>query len=363
MRCLPLYMCFMYQSCMTQITCVRTKHNPFQTYEDFKAARLLGFGASDMGSLLNEGDYSCKRRLFLERLGLFPGDESRLQHHVERGKFLEAPVADLYANRTGRVLRLIGTGYIKEFQFMRANADRLITSDERGHGVLEIKCPAEHMFRKIKKDGLPLAYILQLQWQMLCYGVSWGSFAVYWADGHELLHFDVPRDDVLIESMVEAAKREWQWLQVFQGFLTDDEPFTKAEQFYPDSAFPPALDPYAKACVKCPNYESCHAFAFEPGKVIDRAECTSPAAEYLALKSNIKASEERLDELKSDFNTYFRSHECDGIKANDYLIQRSERSRENLSSKVKEILTPEERALYVSNTTFEVITVKKKEAK
>lgn len=343
---------------MSTITCVRTKHDPTQTYEDFKAMRLLGFGASDMGSLLNEGDYSCKRRLFLERLGLFPGDDARLQHHVERGKFLEGPVAELYAKRTGRVVKLCGTAYVKEFPYMRANADRLIHNfgEPEKIGCLEIKCPAEWMFKKIKKDGLPLAYILQLQWQMLCYGVSLGSFAIYWADGHELEWFDVERDDALIEGMIETTRTEWMNLEHLKDCLTKGYTLEDLKQMMP--LFPAALDPHAKACARCPMYETCHNAVYEPGKTVQRDELAPEAHTYVEVTAQLKELEKKREKLKELFTESFRASECDTIRAVNYELHRSERSRENLSAKAKEVLTAKQRELYISQTTFDVITVK-----
>lgn len=353
------WLCVAYETSMSKLTCVRSKHNPNQTYEEFKQARLQGFGASDMGDLLNEGDYSCKRKLFLERLGLMPEkQDDRLKFHVERGKFFEAPVAQLYQLRTGRGIKLCGTAHIKEYPFMRANADRLQAKNtaDTEIGVLEIKVPGEHMFRKIKKEGLPKSYILQLQWQMLCYGVSWGSFAVYWADGHELLHFDVERDEELIQGLIEVAKREWRWLDVFHGFVRDD--MTAAELF-PDSAFPVAVDAHSKACEKCPMFDSCHGITFDrEGLIIERNDLEDDANRFLSLKAEIKLLEAEEKELKASFRAAFVEYPCSFIKAGKFNIKVSERSRESVSSKVKEILTPEESVLYVKQNSYEVIDVK-----
>lgn len=347
---------------MSTLTCVRTKHKPEQTYEEFKEARLQGFGASDMGSLLNEGDYSCKRRLFLERLGLMPEDD-RLQHHVERGKFLESPVAGLYASRTGRNVREVGTAYIKEFPFMRANTDRLVWIDftsgkepldpnKNGWGCLEIKCPGEHMFRKIKKEGLPLAYILQLQWQMFCYGTSWGTFAIYWADGHELLTFDVQRDDELIGTLVEAVKREWVNLQEMRNDIE------RGNVWHLSNYRPEALDQHSKACERCPMFEKCHSIAREDGKTVFREELAQHARDFLQSKAEMKELEDFQREMKEVFRQSFKASECDTIVAGGYKIRISERSRETVSSKVKEILDEKQAVTYIKQSNYEVIDVK-----
>lgn len=357
---------------MSTLTCVRTKHKPEQTYEEFKEARLQGFGASDMGSLLNEGDYSCKRRLFLERLGLMPEDD-RLQHHVERGKFLESPVAGLYASRTGRNVREAGTAYIKEFPFMRANTDRLVWIDftsgkepldpnKNGWGCLEIKCPGEHMFRKIKKEGLPLAYILQLQWQMFCYGTSWGTFAIYWADGHELLTFDVQRDDELIESMVEKVKFNWLALSSFQDFVQmyKGEPLPDLSSLFAQGGFPAALDSHSKACERCPMFEKCHNGVTLSSDAVSVPDLEEFALIYEEAKTNAKLAEKHEKEAKNRFEEKFLEMASNTLETTSFVIQKSQRKRESLSPKVKEVLTAEQLVSYTCVTEYDVITVKRK---
>lgn len=336
---------------MSKLTVVRTKHNPNQTYEEFKEARLAGFGGSDIGDLLNEGDYSCKRKLFLERLGIMPeGKEDRLAFHMERGKFFEAPVAGLYAQRTGRTTIQIGSGYIRELPFIRANADRMVAREDGLWGVLEIKVPGEFMFRKIKKEGLPKSYILQLQWQMLCYGTAWGSFAIYWADGHQLEWFDVERDEELIRGLIEEAKFAWNDLSAKKKILADGGIMGE---------MPKILDAHSKACEKCQNFDNCHGLTFDrEGLIIDRVDLADEAASFLDIKQQIKDLESMEKELKAKFRSAFKEYPCSYIKAGPFNIKVSERSREGVSSKVKEILTPEQKVFYVSNTTYEVVDVK-----
>lgn len=347
---------------MTKLTCVRTKHNPEQTYEEFKEERLKGWGSSDIGSLLNEGEWACQRRLFLERLGLMPPEaEDRLAFHRERGKFFEAPVASLYASRTGREVRQIGVGYIKEMPFIRANADRLVQGHglglddrPRGWGCLEIKCPAQWSFKKIQKEGLPKEYILQLQWQMLCYGVSWGSFAVYWPDGHELLWFDVERDEELIQGLIVAAEKAWAALDDLRNDVD------RGNAWQHSMLVPDRIDIHSKACQKCPQFETCHGIPFkDDAAVIVNNELESDAARYLELKSQAKAIEKETDALKDKLRSEFAScFPCDYISTGRHKIKVSERTRESLSSKVKEVLTPEQLAYYTSTTKYEQIDVK-----
>lgn len=349
---------------VTNLTCVRQAHKE-QTYEEFLEARKAGFGGSDVGDLLDSEPYGCKRRLFLDRLGLLPaGGDDRLRYHLERGKFFEAPVAELYAQKTGRMVKPTGTGYIKQHPFVRANADRL-TSREigpdggRGWGVLEIKVPGAWSFRKIKKDGLPEAYVLQVQWQMLCYGTSWGSVAVYWPDGHELLWFDVERDDELCAMLLERGRIEWKWLETFKEFVKSG---MSAGELFQDSAFPAAKPEAHTSCSRCPAFELCHAKEKpESGSVLDLPELQVTAAAYAQVTDDIKRLEKLRDEYKQEIKDEFAKMPVEEIRAGDYSITLSERTRESIdTAKLKKDLPKDQLVRYMKQTEYEVLTVKQK---
>ena len=344
---------------MSKLTCVRQAHKEEQTYEDFLESRKSGFGGSDIGDLLDSEPYGCKRRLFLERLGLLPDRVDSMRHHLERGKFFEAPVADLYAKKTGREVKPCGTGYLREYTFVRSNADRLILSDNgKGWGNLEIKVPSAWSFKKIKKEGLPEAYILQLQWQMLCYGTTWGSFAVYWPDGHELLWFDVERDPELIQMLFDKAQREWKWLEVFQGFAKEG---MQAAELFKDSAFPGERDERSQACAKCPAFELCHGHEQAPaGSILELPELEKVAEEYQAATQLIKNLEDQKDQLKATLKEAFAKMPVEQIKAGKFSVTLREQERQSLDTeKVKKEL--ESRGVlveYMKQTKFETLTVR-----
>lgn len=354
-------------------TCVRTAHKPEQTLEEFRAARLAGFGGSDIADLFHGGEYSCQRRLFLERLDLMPpGKEGRLNHHIERGRFFEGPVAELFAKRTGWAVRHCGTGYIKELPFMRANADRLahfpgetyVRPDKpelTGWGVMEIKCPGTHSFRKMKKEGLPSEYILQLQWQMFCYGTTWGVFVVFCAETFELEWFVVDRDQDLINKIQAQVAYKWGVLTGLKDFLSRGGSRSELEERMVEVGAQP-IDSHSRACQSCPAFEDCHGkLEFREGVVIHDPDLAPVADRFLGVKEQLKALEKEEKELKAQLRDAAANQLCDYLQAGRFKVKVSERSRETVSSEVKKILTEEQKAFYVRNTTYEVVDVKRSE--
>jgi hypothetical protein len=98
----------------------------------------------------------------------------------------------------------------KSYPFMLCNVDGQILGDERGPGVLELKCPAIWTFAKVKRQGLPLYYIAQMQHSLAVTGYKWGSFALFNADAWELIHFDVERDLDLIDALIVKEEQFWR---------------------------------------------------------------------------------------------------------------------------------------------------------
>ena len=343
-----------------RLTVIRGRHNPNQTYEEFKAARLEGFGGSDMADLMNEGSYGCLLKLFKERCGLMPQPEDGsdpLAFHLERGKFFEGPVAQLFVQRTGRTLLPVGTCYIKEFPFCRANPDRLIRpfDSDNGPGVLEIKVPGAFSFKKMQKEGLPSAYILQIQWQMFCAGTSWGMFAVYWPDGHELQYFRVERDEEIISRLFQKAQQEWHNLTLAIKRIEEDEAL--------------GMGPYAPskhsedhpACQRCPSFFACHGVELKDGITIEVPELEPAARRYVEITNQLKALEEEKSGIKDSFKDEFAKFPSDALQAGPFKIGMRNQSRESLDQeKAKQLFKsadiPVEK--YMKRTEFQVMTVR-----
>lgn len=205
--------------------------------EAFLAERLTGIGGSDVHHLFGLDPYGCARRLYYEKSADepdYPVDESG---PMRRGNLLEPIIAAEYAEATGRSVETRPQLRHPEFTWAVVHVDRIVDGDR----VLEIKSVGPQVFSKIKRDGLPEAYILQLQHGMFVTGLKQGAFAIHEPVSWKLIHFDVERDEELIEQIKVQGAAFW------------DEKSGGVQ--------PNRLEPTAIQCQSCPYRTSCQGTA------------------------------------------------------------------------------------------------------
>lgn len=207
---------------------------------EFLAERRQGIGGSDAASLFDLPPYGCRRKLWYDKRGEPQDFPFHGNAHTERGHRLEPVAADLFAEATGRRLTVSTCEHRPP---MLVNVDRLIRRepDGKGLGVLEIKCPSRFEFARVKREGLPEAYILQLQHAFAVTGYRWGAFAVLCADPWEFIHFEVKRDDAICRRLEDECNRFWR--------LVENGPA------------PDRLAPESPQCKSCPWRTTCQGAA------------------------------------------------------------------------------------------------------
>ena len=203
-------------------------------------------GGSSIHELLSLEPYGCQRRLWYRDRGQIPDYPEANQGALERGRWGEAAAAKVYAQQTGRKLRHVYSQMVsRECPDFGGHIDRHIVAINQfpyfGPGVLEVKCPGEYEFRRIKRAGLHQASIAQLQWYLNLTGWHWGAFAVFSLERWELVHFDIARDNVLIAQLVEEAHR-------YRRIRENGPP-------------PERLDPQDKRCAQCVYRTTCQGEA------------------------------------------------------------------------------------------------------
>ncbi len=186
--------------------------NPERDREAWLRWRRDGIGGSDVGAVLGMDPYRSPLDVYNDKIGLTFGPEETPA--MRRGRVLEPAVADEYTRATGRRVRRQPPHIHKDFAWIRCTVDRQILADPetspRGTSLLEIKTAASHVFRKMKLEGLPERYVLQLQHSLAVWGYEWGAFAVLCPDTWELLHFDVETDRELVDQLLDRETAFWK---------------------------------------------------------------------------------------------------------------------------------------------------------
>lgn len=139
---------------------------------------------------------------------------------IRRGERQEANAAERFAEQTGLTIARSNMHTHKHASMLVATADYRIVAPTTlpeglilpaslkrpGPGCLELKCPRVAKFYKLRDEGLPLQWTMQLQYELEVYGWEWGYFAFYTPEYDDLLTFPVVRDRELGAWLTEKLK-------------------------------------------------------------------------------------------------------------------------------------------------------------
>lgn len=167
--------------------------------------RRNGIGGSDHADLFELDPEGCRRRLGYDKLGIPPDYPEEITGLMRRGTVLEDAAAAEYTRKTGRKVRRVTKPIVQGWA--RVNIDRYVPAIR---GPLEIKTHGAYAFQRVKRQGMREAHVLQLQHAIWLRKAEQGAFAVLHPDSWELLHFDVPRDNGLIEIIERRGAEFWR---------------------------------------------------------------------------------------------------------------------------------------------------------
>lgn len=212
------------------------------TREQWLAERAKGIGSSDSPVILGLRAYASPWDVWARKVGLLPADDPEVSNdpRVRAGALLEEPVAQWYAQESGRALTDPGRHAIQksaEHPWLLATLDRIIPAAEGkpGPGVLEIKTTGAE--RREDWDGeAPLPVQVQVQHQLAVTGMQWASIVVL-IGGQHLRWIDVERNDRFIAAMVPRLAAFWRLVEEKTPPPADGHPLTAEvlARLYPQS--------------------------------------------------------------------------------------------------------------------------------
>ena len=196
--------------------------------EGWVKARTRGIGGSDVGAICGVSPFTSARQIYLNKTGqyqdkLSPNEAAKERMHF--GHMLEPIVADEYSKRTGnRIVAVDATLVHKDHPWALANVDRLIVDEEgKPVGILECKTTSEYMNEEWESGEILMSYVYQLNWYLWILGLEKGAFACL-VGGNKFYHYDVFRNDELLENTIIPAARDF-W---FNNVLALKEPEMQA---------------------------------------------------------------------------------------------------------------------------------------
>jgi len=174
-----------------------------------KEARRKGIGGSDVSDVFGLEPYGCKLKLFYDKTGV-KKDFDETNGNMERGNVLEDIAVDFYEKKSGNIVERTKEHFqSKLYPHMLANVDGKVTLAEALGCILEVKCPSRDSFYRMKREGIPNAYILQGQHYMSVTDAPAMEYAIFCADAWDMEIVRVERDDELINKIIEAENKWW----------------------------------------------------------------------------------------------------------------------------------------------------------
>jgi len=176
--------------------------------DEWKTRRKRGIGGSDAAAALGLSRWKSPLRLYLEKIGEI--EEEPDNEAMYWGRVLEDVVVKAFEERTGKKTRRVNHMLIHpQHSFMLANIDRRIVGEK---ALLEVKTTAQWNEEEWKGDEMPQEYIIQGQHYLAVTGYDKAYFAVL-VGGRKLLIKELPRDEELIEMIIEGEKRFWEHVE------------------------------------------------------------------------------------------------------------------------------------------------------
>lgn len=169
-------------------------------------------GASEVAAALGLNPYKSPLRLYLDKMG--HAEDLSDNEHVEFGIQMEEPIREWFSKRFVKVegvdievCKYPFTLRHPEIEFLSASPDGIIEHPGLGTGLIEIKTASERMWKEWEGENLPDMYYLQVQAQLCVTGLEYAYIVAL--VGKKLLWKHIPRNDEVIQPMVEQLSRFW----------------------------------------------------------------------------------------------------------------------------------------------------------
>lgn len=242
--------------------------------EEWREARRQSVGGSDAATVLGLNSYASPYSLWAEKTGAVIPEDISQKEAVRLGHVLEPYVAQRFTEITRKKVRR--ENYIlknSDYPWAHANVDRLVIGEKAG---LECKTTSALNLSKFKNGEYPANYYCQCMHYLAVTGLERWYLAVL-IGNQEVRLFVIERDEEEITALMDAEQRFWECVERNEA--------------------PPVDGSEATAETLCALYS-------DEGGQVDLTPVCGILREYLALKAEMKALEEKLSAAANGIKEY-----------------------------------------------------------
>ena len=273
-------------------------------------------GASEIGQ--------CLRRVVASKL--FPeGLDQASMGRMLAGRVMENEVIQLMRIALDGRLRHTGRTQLEVIHpalTFRAHPDGLIVSDDPdgGDGVLEVKTASASVFQRYQSEGLPQAYLDQVQSQMGLSGLKWGWVVL------------VSRENLAEVAVFRVSFNATHFAELLERAGIASEVLRKGEL--------PEGEPDRGHCFQCPHAKECSAFqgrtqAASSGVLPEsiRLELECEVEELGQLETDLDPIQERVTQLRERIRTSIQELGITRVSLDEATVQLIASVRTSFDSK------------------------------
>lgn len=282
--------------------------------------RKVGVGGSDAAAALGVSPWTTKTKLYLIKKSLLPENDIDpiAAERMYFGNVLEEVVAKEFVKRSGKKVQKRNAMFRSaKYPWMIANIDRFVVGE---NAALECKTASAMSLAEWESGQIPIQYEAQIQHYIAVLDLD-KIYVACLVGGQRFFFYEVLRDQTVIDQLIEAERDFWVnnvLAEVIPPVVTNDVDVIK--ELYPTATEEEPKELGEDYIAKC--------------------------EEFNALKVQIKALENRKDQLQAEFEAELKTF--GSATADKYIVKWSNSKRTGFDSKR---LKEEDAALYEKYVT------------
>lgn len=175
--------------------------------DEQRAQRIHYLGSSDIAPILGLSRYATPISVWAEKTGTLTPDDISDKLQVKLGNKMEAIVAELFEEETGKKVRRVNeTIYRKDYPFIACNLDRRVVGE---NAILEIKTAAAWRKKEFDAEELPGETMVQVYHQLAVTGLPMAYICIL-IGNTDLIIKEIPRDEKVQSDLIKKEVEFWE---------------------------------------------------------------------------------------------------------------------------------------------------------